>query len=118
MVNMVMEATPQQVLAITSIPFAIAFALAVILYIGIEWGKFRTKMPSSILGILISVAFATGLVPWAILGEEFGLNHLLIGVLCVLGAVVLALCIRIKHLAKKPARRFPVAAYDPKMITS
>ncbi len=113
MITMVIEATPQQVIALTSIPFAIAVALAVALYIGVEWRKFRTKMPSSILGILSASTFAVSLMPWAVLAEEFGLGRIPIIALCALGIIILLLCIRIRYSAKKPTRRFPVSADMP-----
>lgn len=116
--TMVMEANPEQVLLFTNIAFAVAGALALALYIGVEWEKFQSKLPSSILGILASLAFAIGLTPWTVIAEEFGLELILNCALCALGLIVLALCVRIKHQVVKPTRRFSVAAYDPTVSTS
>lgn len=109
MVTMVIEATPQQVLAMTGIPFVIAFVLALVMLIGVERKKSATKLSTSILGTLTAVAFATSLVPWVILAEQFGPSRLLISTLWVAGVTVVALLLWIRHLVKKPARHIPIA---------
>lgn len=108
MITMVIETHP---LLVTSTSFTIFFVLAVVIVIGVVYEKFKSPVPSSALGVIDALAFAVGLLPWVILGEESRTNGLVtVGVGLSL-VIALVLLLRIKHLMEKSTNSISVE-YD------
>jgi hypothetical protein len=97
MVTMVIETHP---LLVTGTSFAIFFALAAVIVIGVVYEKFKSPMPTSALGAIDALAFAAGLLPWVILGEE-SQNDLVTFSLGLSLVIALVLLLRIKYLMEK-----------------